>query len=93
MAQSTVLASSTDSGTSTDITVAAGAVVTVGLYADAGSHLDGAVLARVWQDTPGADNFVCLLTNGFPSTVLSGPGTFRVIKEGNAHSYGVFTET
>jgi hypothetical protein len=92
MAQNTVSAASVNTATSSDITVAAGAKVTVGIFAASGS-LHERSFARVYQDTPGGDNKIGELTNSSPTFVLDKPGTFRVIKDGAGSSYGVFTET
>jgi len=93
MAQATVLATGTTEATSTDITIAAGEAVTVGIFA-AGGRLPASVAFTVKQDTPGGDNVVARLTNVERATVLAGPGTYRVSRpayEGTA--FGVFTET
>lgn len=92
MAQNTVSAASVNTATSSDISVAAGSQVTVGIFAASGA-LHERAFARVYQDTPGADNLIAELTNASPTYVLNGPGTFRVIKAGAGTSYGVFTET
>jgi len=92
MAQSTVLAVAATSATSTDIIVAAGNVVTVGIYA-AATVLQEGQRAIVYQDTPGADVFVAELSMDRPSTVLAGPGTFRVKRPAlSVTGIGVFTE-
>lgn len=93
MAQATVLAADVTAAVSTDIVVAAGAVVTVGLFsASAGRLPEGTVLA-VEQDTPGADSVVDYLHNHKRTAVLSGPGTFRVRRPAyTGTAFGVFTE-
>ena len=89
MAQATVLASGDTRATSTDITVASGASVTVGLFVSSGTVRPGS-RAVVYIDTPGADNKETELDHIKKQTVISGPGTFRVIRvEG---TFGVYTE-
>lgn len=92
MAQSTILAAATAAGTSSDVVVAAGASVTIGLFVASGG-LPPQDFALVYQDTPGGDNPLCELTGTKPTTVLSGPGTFRVVKGATSVAVGVFTET
>lgn len=79
-------------GTSTDITIASGSSVTVGLFASSGG-VPPQDYATVMQDTPGGDNVLCNLTGVRPSVVLSGPGTFRVVKPVTSVAVGVFSET
>jgi hypothetical protein len=99
MTQSTILAAGITGATSTDIVVAAGAVVTVGMFcADADKPANYADLIatkfEILQDTPGADNVVSFLNYTKPSTVLSGPGTFRVKRIAYVGKpFGVFSET
>lgn len=93
MAQSTILAAGNTAATSTDIVIAKGDSVIVGIFAAADAGLSGSVQFRVTQKTPGADNSVAVLTNHSRATVLSGPGTFRVIRPAYAGSeFGVFLE-
>lgn len=94
MAQATVLAADTTAATSTDIVVAAGEIVTVGIFAATAARLPSGVQLLVEQDTPGADNTIARLDNTATATVLAGPGTYRVTRpayEGTA--FGVFTES
>lgn len=95
MAQSTILASGTTEATSTDITVASGATVTVGIFGAAGAHLPPGLPFAVLQDTPSADNLVVNLDGSNRSTVLTGPGTFRVKRPPltGGDAFGVFLET
>ena len=93
MAQTTVLAAGTTAATSSDIVVAAGASVTVGLFtADAGG-IPGNTSAQVYIDTPGSDRIIETLSGNRPTAVISGPGTFRVKRGVAVVSVGVFTET
>lgn len=52
------------------------------------------VCLSVMQDTPGADNSVAFIGLGTPTTVVAGPGTFRVVRPANASgvNVGAFTE-
>lgn len=89
MAQNTVLTEAATRATSTDIVVAAGSSVTVGLFATAGVPKNAKAVLRV--DSPGADNIVEVLDTSNQQKVIAGPGTFRVERlEG---TFGVFTET
>lgn len=94
MAQATVLAPGNTGATSTDIVVAAGDAVTVGLYAAAAGRLPSGAAFLVQQDTPGADNTIARLSATELSTVLAGPGTYRVHRPAyTGDAFGVFTET
>lgn len=92
MARTVVLAPDTTAATSDAIEVAAGAVVTVGIYAEtAGPLPDTGHL--VLQETPGIANSVDRLTPNKRSTVLSGPGIFHVQRPPlSGLPVGVFTE-
>jgi hypothetical protein len=100
MAQSTILAAGITEATSTDIVIAAGASVVVGVFfLDADKPLSyqeqNAPKFKILQDTPGADNAVFVaLSYSNPSTVLSGPGTYRVKRYAYVGKpFGVFLET
>jgi hypothetical protein len=94
MTQSTVLAAGTTADASTDIVVAAGSVVTVGIFAATAADLPIEAIFDVMQDTPGADNVAARLHQANRTTVLSGPGTFRVKRPAYTGSaFGVFVET
>lgn len=93
MAQATVLAAGTTAATSTDIVVAAGASVTVGLFVATGSIAVAGPVGEVLADTPGADNVVAILSIDRPTAVISGPGTFRVRRLATSQAIGVYTET
>jgi len=91
MTQSTILASGTAAATSTDITIAAGAVATVGIFTAAASQsLDG--YFSIMQDTPGEDAFVGILNGLQRSVQLAGPGVFRVKRPLISTAFGVFLE-
>lgn len=87
MAQTTILAAAQTAATSSDVTVAAGSVLTIGLFTSSGPVPSG-VEIDVRIDTPGADNFVAKLTHANQATVLTGPGTFRAYRR-NIAAYGV----
>lgn len=78
-------------GTSTDVAIASGSSVTVGLFVASGG-VPPQDYATIMQDTPGGDNVVANLSGAKPSAVLSGPGTFRVVKPVTSVAVGVFTE-
>jgi len=89
MAQTTVLASGATRATSSDIAVASGSTVTVGMFVSSGVVVPG-MRAVVYVDTPGADNKEVELDHRNKQTVLAGPGTYRVMRvEGE---FGIYTE-
>lgn len=45
------------------------------------------------MDTPGADALVGGIGLGIPPVVVSGPGTFRVLRQPCATAIGAFSET
>ncbi|MNZ32164.1 hypothetical protein D3C78_494860 [compost metagenome] len=93
MTQTTVLAAGVTSATSSDIVVAAGEQITVGLFSAAAGHLPHGLQIPVMQKTPGADNFISSLTDARRTTVLSGPGIFRVQRPAyTGTAFGAFTE-
>lgn len=87
MAQTTILAAGQTAATSTDVVVAAGSTVTIGIFTSSGPVPAG-VEIDVRIDTPGADNFAAKLTHANQVTVISGPGTFRAYRR-NIAAYGV----
>jgi hypothetical protein len=93
MAQATILATGTTAATSTDIVVAAGASVTVGLFTADANGIPPDHFASVWIDTPSNDLLVKQLTGVCPTTVIAGPGTFRVVRKAGTTSFGIFTES
>lgn len=94
MAQAVNLAVGATGATGSDITVASGAFVSVGIYRDAG-ELNAGARATIFQDTPGADVQIGILDENNPVQVVVGPGTFRVtrVSNSNAENYGIFTES
>ena len=94
MAKATILAANTTSATSSDVTVAAGAQVTIGIFAT--GTIPAGVQVSVSIDTPGDDSNATVLNNITPNAVISGPGTFRAGRpdiSAYGVSVGVFTET
>lgn len=94
MAQNTVLASAQTAAVSSDITIASGATITLGLFSAAA--IPAPVQLVIRQDSPGKDMLVGKLSAANPTATLTGPGTFRVFRP-NIATYGVnvgvFTET
>ena len=94
MSQNTILAAGQTAATSSNVVVAPGAVVTIGLFTSSGPVPSG-VEIDVRMDTPGDDNFVAKLTQANQTTVISGPGTFRAYRRSIAAygvNVGVYTE-
>jgi len=91
MAQSTILASGTTAADSTDIVVAAGDSVTVGVFsASGGDYLSADFSVR--QVTPGALITLGQLNSQYRSTQLNGPGTFKVSRPVLTTAFGVFLD-
>lgn len=94
MAQATILAAGTTAATSTDVTVAAGASVTIGIFTSDSAGIPGNHYVQVWQDTPGTGDILAgELTGNKPQLVISGPGTFRAKRPLSTTSIGIFTES
>ena len=92
MTQSTILAAGTAAATSSDVVIAAGAVVTVGIFASSGAIPDG-VVCSILQDTPGADVLLHdRLDANQPSAQITGPGTFRIARPVTSVAIGAFSE-
>jgi hypothetical protein len=62
------------------VLVASGAYVTLGAFVASGM-LPAGISLRVMIDSPGADIEFTQLRRSHPIVVLSGPGTFRVIRD------------
>ena len=90
--QTDPLSPRTAAGTSTPIVVAAGASVTVGIYAATDLLLLASESFTVLQTTPGASNYIGSLGGGTRSVQLIGPGTFTVKKPATASAFGVFLD-
>lgn len=76
MAQTTILASGDTRASSASTPVAAGAVVTVGLFAAGG--VKPGMRAVVYVDTPGADNREAELDHAKKQTQINGPCSYIV---------------
>lgn len=92
MAQTTILAAGTAAATSTDIVLAAGAVATVGIFAETAISLPAGEQFTVVQVTPGAANYAGMLTNGERAIQIVGPGTFQVKRPLTTAAFGVFLD-
>lgn len=94
MAQSTILAAGNTAATSTDVVVAVGVAVWVGVFSASPDTLPVQVSFVAFQDTPGADNAIGFLSNNARMIRLVGPGTFRVTRPAyTGTAFGVFLET
>lgn len=93
MAQNTILAIGNTAASSSDVVVASGSVVSVGIYSDA--TIPRGVSLQVMMDTPGVDMQIGELTASSPALILSGPGTYRVVRGAIAGggSVGAYSET
>jgi hypothetical protein len=85
-----LIASSTAAGTSSDIVVAGGAPVTLFLLPGSGINLpaDANAVIQV-KDSTAAYDYAGELTQANPIRQLSGPGTYRVVKQTSGTAYGV----
>lgn len=92
MAQTVALAPDTGAGNTSNITVADGSGVSVGLYVASGDIIASGDLAIIWHVTPGAPNFVRTLSKGDRSTILWGPNTYYVQRLASPQSIGIFRE-
>lgn len=90
MAQSTVLAAGLTAATSSDIVVAAGATVTVGLFSAV--KVPAYIRCAVHIDGPTGSQVIGALSGNNVTLTLSGPGTFFVTRPAVGVSVGVFTE-
>lgn len=94
MAQNTVLAVGVTAATSTDVVVAAGATVSIGIFTDSASGLPGNHSVTVFMDTPSQDIPMFQLNGKEPVKSISSPGTYRARRGlGLTTNVGVFTET
>lgn len=94
MAQSTILAANTTGATSTDVVVAAGAHVVIGIFGASGTTLQSDVSFNLMVDTPDEDNVYARLNAGQEQVHIIGPGTYRVVRPAyTGAAFGVFLET
>lgn len=93
MVQTVSLAPTVNDGPSSNIVVAEGAEVVIGLYVATGQLSDaGQFEATVTQVTPGAPNNITKLSAAVPSDIFKGPNTFVVVKPRTLVAVGVFSE-
>lgn len=93
MTQSTILAPGVSADPSTDVVVAAGATVTVGIFSATPSALAPGDEFSIKQLTPGEPNYLGALSNSYRTTQLSGPGTFRIDRPAlTGPAFGVFKD-
>jgi hypothetical protein len=90
MAQTTILLEGNTAGqASSDVTIVAGDIAAVGMFATGGLLSDAA--CYIYMDTPQADVLIDSLRPADPVKMIAGPCTIRVVrKSGNL---GVFSET
>lgn len=94
MTQSTVLAAGNSAASSSDIVIAAGATVTVGIFSAVADSVPLGLVFGIDQVTPGASNTIGCLDGLKRQVMLSGPGTFRVKRPAyTGTAFGVFLET
>lgn len=98
MTQSTILAAGITEATSTNIVVAQGAIATVGMFCTLANKPTDfyevqATRFQVLQVTPGTENVIAWLDYNRPTTVLAGPGTYKVLRLAYVGKpFGVFLE-
>lgn len=92
MPQETILPDGATKATSTDVTVAAGAHVYLGIFAATGNNLSNC-RARVLMDTPGLDCVFYELHDASPVIKIIGPGVWRVERQDTGASCGVWSDT
>lgn len=83
----------TKAGTSTDVVVAAGSTVTIGLFASDAGGIPGNLAATVYLDTPGNDLVLTSLSGKEPAKQFNGPCTLRAKKSETSFAFGIFSET
>jgi len=92
MAQNTILAAATTAATSSDVTVAAGSSVNIGIFAS-GADVPASNCAALYMDTPGGDLAIHRFNQTYPVVCVTGPGTFRVRRPEGSVAIGAFSET
>lgn len=94
MGQSTILAAGTSAATSSDVVVAAGETVTIGVFSADSSVLSIGARLSLWLDSPGQDAYVAMFSNTTMAVQVTGPGTYRVRRnEYDGRAFGAFVET
>ena len=92
MTQSTILASGTSAGTSSDVTIGAGGSASVGLFVSTGA-LPASLQATVLMDSPGnTDVQIGTLTSAAPAISITGPGVFRVARIASPTAFGIYLD-
>ncbi|MBB1599984.1 hypothetical protein [Variovorax sp. UMC13] len=90
MAQTIILASGIAAAQSSDIVLTDGQSRTVAVFSAGQIPAGGfAVMLR----SPGADLLIFTLTAAQPAIVLTGPGTFFVVRPAQTIAVGAFTES
>lgn len=79
-------------GTSTDVTIADGAGVTIGIYTTDTAGIGGNDHAKIYLDTPSQDVLLHTLNSGCPAQRVLGPCTVRVKRGYTLGPLGVFKE-
>lgn len=94
MTRSTAMDAGITAETTTDIVVAAGSSVTVGIFSAVADSVPLGLTFGIDQLTPGASNTIGCLDGSRRQVVLAGPGTFRVKRPAYTGTpFGVFVET
>lgn len=92
MTQSTILASGTDTGTSSDVTIGAGSSASVGIFVSSGA-LPDSLQAKVLMDSPGSSDVqIGTLTSAAPALSITGPGVFRVARVASRNAFGIYLD-
>lgn len=90
MAQTTILAAGTTAATSSDVTVASGASIKIGI--DCAGAIGPADTLMIFEVGPLGERPLLQLNSSNPSTICDGGGTFRVKRPITTASIAVFTE-
>ena len=86
-------APATTAVTSADIVVAAGAVVSVGIYSASAADAPTSHSFIIWRKTPGAANFIGVLNGEVEDRQLYGPATYFVTRpELTGAAYGIYSD-
>ena len=94
MPQSTILAAAVTAATSTNVTLASGVSAILGIFSATPNAVPAGVAFTVLQVTPGADNVIASLGAGSRSSLVTGPGTYRVRRAAyTGAAFGVFADT
>lgn len=91
MAMTTILAAGTTNATSSDVVVAVGSTVNIGMFRTSGT-IPGSYQMQLVMVTPGVDLLIATLDANNPATQVGGPGTYRVIRNASSDSVGAFSQ-